>query len=407
MFGSGASGTSGAFGTNKTGTGFGSSTSGASGAFGTNKTGTGFGSSTSGASGAFGTNKTGTGFGFGASGASGAFGTNKTGTGFGFGASGLTGLGGGTTTSKVTEQTKLSELGKQLGDNAHNAAVHFIDIHRRMKHYQEKASRFSDIGAMDSQLRDLESDFMRTLKHNLLVLANEIDHGEGALSDAREQLRVERSLLSDGQPSVAKSAITARSEFFERFVDDLGQRAAQLTDAIEALTTKMSSMNSEQTTEGVKQALQQEFEAIDRCCVQFAITRKRIEELFAKTSAALDQKRGTRSDVSTELDLINLRKEEPLCVTEIMEKTAQFEQDRDNDLLNRHKDSSQFKTPTTSGGFGGGFGSFGSGFGAGKTGTSGFGSGFGATKTGFGSGFGATKTGTSAFGSGTSSLTRT
>ena len=379
-------------------------------------------SSGTGGTSAFGAKPAGTGFGstgFGASGTAGgtsAFGAKPGGTGFGFGGFGSGGFGSKFAANNVavTKDTKLkdivsalegarqkaaeaktnaTEVEKQKGiiDMSNNIIQWFLELDALVNYYGEKSKRMSSSDALDRKLNDLADNLERTIKHQLIVLGGKVDHNETKLAEARE-------LLPPVDVNKRSMGINTAG-WITKFVDDLNQRAVRLTNSIKTFEDKLDTSDVEQVTDSLKQAIEQQFEAVDRCSERLVQIKNRVRALRKSMQETGHVDLPKKSDAD---------KEDLTCVKTLKTMYREYEENRQRDLEKFETDREKFKETPTGGGFGFGFGSgFGSGFGA-KSGTSsgfGFGSGSGAKSGtssgfGFGSGFGAKSGTSSGFGSG-------
>lgn len=323
----------------------------------------------------FGTTNTGFGStGFGTSGfGSTGFGTSGFGsTGFGTSGFGGFGLNQQNTKPQIQENWTLAQIEEESKKNPDlkQALFIIIELNDLVNQNEQKKKPLEGAEALEKKLIELEDDTHRALKHTIMSLAQEIDHGNEIISEYSDKLTMYRR----DEEYASRDNHELPSPFLTRYVESLEKRENNITQAVnsfdEYLNSQSTSQSSQyqQTPQSLIYVLQQQKDAIIRCSTRISQIKEKSEELQKKIKSLFTTK-----------NLTNENDEEKTSVSKsIMEAYDKFQKKRISDLENRDTDRDKFKKPQPkSTGFGG-FGT--SGFGGFGTGTSGFG-GFGKTNT--------------------------
>jgi hypothetical protein len=273
------------------------------------------------------------------------------------------------------------------------------EINQKVGEYGAKAKPIDGADAFEKRLNELEEDITRGLKHTIVTLASEVDHGNSSISEFQDSLEAARRDLKNASHGNRGST----TSFLTKFVDSVRKRNQILGETLDAFKKRLESDDASQSPRTLVQVLEQQHEAIVRCAARIERMRERMGHVRRRSIEYLKH----RQFHTNMLENMDEGEQHGSILASVNDNYAQFLADRKRDLEKRHTNPDQFKTPVQQGMFGLGsgrsaFGSgFGSGFGSSTTGTTGTGA-----RATTGTGFGTTPTG-AGFGAATSGLART
>jgi uncharacterized spore protein YtfJ len=317
-----------------------------------------------------------------------AFGANKTaaagGTtaGAGFGAAGT---GTSTTAPKIafgsgtwgaksfTPAASLVKPGDKLRDLATGAngevkeqtveaARNLVELSKIVAKYDGHTHGIEGAEVFETSVREIEDYLNRAVKHTIISLAGEIDHGKGQITAFREDLDRSKTDFRDARQGASGSS----SRLLTRFRDQMIQRKAILSSAIHDFETNLAQESEPPTSQMMVEVLQQQHEAILRCAARIARLKEKATNV-QKQVQDWRQRRADRwdMDVTDELDAAEVR----TVVQSVRAKYQDFVTSRRRDLEKKETDVSKFADAQKAGTGGFRFGTAAAGTAAARPGT--------------------------------------
>lgn len=254
------------------------------------------------------------------------------------------GLGGGLGLGLGAQQQSLVTENKKISEIPEEAQQHIIQVKKLVEEYGTKIKPLEGAEAFDKRLTELEEDMKRAILHTLTALANEVDHGNIAISELRYDLELSQQDLNN-----AVLPHSSPSPFLIRFVDSIDKRSKNLKDAIDAFNNKSQLDTSIQSTRTLVSVLEEQDHAITRCSARVYQVNEKSNKLKNKVVATLRQRKIELRDT----DEIEAK---TTNVQTLKNSYEEFLADRKRNLEKHNLNEEQYNKPQAATGLGRGFG---------------------------------------------------
>ncbi|EAY02563.1 hypothetical protein TVAG_116170 [Trichomonas vaginalis G3] len=166
------------------------------------------------------------------------------------------------------------EEGMLIQDLEVEARNILIDTYNNAVNLFAKEKPIDGLDSFGKKITDLYDDVNRSINHTLLHLANEIDHGNSMIKEARDELDTFHRDYTDSLHSQ-----TFPSPFISRFTDNLQQRSKNLSEAITSYETKLQNNEQAESPAVLVQVLQEQYNAIIRCSARVSEIQRKSQSL--------------------------------------------------------------------------------------------------------------------------------
>jgi hypothetical protein len=281
-----------------------------------------------------------------------------------FGAGSGYSFGRGPSGPLVTDDKTILSLAEDTNgvkaDTVEAARV-LVQLDETIRLYGEHAQAIEDAEIFENSLREIEENLTRAVKHTVVTLASEIDHGRSEITSFRDSLEISRQDFATARQGARKSP----SQFLIRFQSEIQKRSAILSEAINNFEDNLTQNQEQQSSQALVDVLQHQHEAIVRCAARVARLKERSLDVQRRLKEMRARDPAFAQEPADDLEDGEVR----TLVESVIKQYQDFRDDRKRNLEKRNTDPTKFKKPVVPArGFGPGFGTgqkstFGAGFG--------------------------------------------
>lgn len=172
-----------------------------------------------------------------------------------------------------------------------------IDTYLKGVNLYTKEKPIDGLDSLGKKLSDLSEDATRIIQHTLLHLANEVDHGNAAIREARDELDTFHRDYTD-----ALHPHKFPLPFISRFADKIQQRSKNISEAITAYESKLQSTEQPDSPAVLVQVLNEQYNAIIRCSARVSEIQRKSQEIRNLFETKLKEKNANISALKLQTD---------------------------------------------------------------------------------------------------------